>query len=70
MICSSQVFSVIQHNILNGVKIPHSVSQPVIVKSKNQYCLGVFVFFYSKEDIENGAVDRPTVWAIADVETG
>lgn len=60
----------IQMLILNGAKIPHSTSQPVIYQEKGKYYLAIFVFFYTKEDIETGAVDRPTVWAIADIETG
>lgn len=27
------------------------------------------MFFFTREDIEAGKVDRPTVWAIADIET-
>lgn len=39
-------------------------------KEGSKYYLSVFVFFFSKEDIEAGAVDCPTLWAIADIETG
>ncbi|HFI0743674.1 TPA: hypothetical protein ACGOXR_001945 [Streptococcus suis] len=67
---SKTVFSNILVNILNGAKIPHSTSQPVIYQESGKYYLAVFVFFYTKEDIEAGAVGRPTVWAIADIETG
>ena len=56
--------------VLNGQKTPHSTSQPVIYQEDGTYYLAAFVFFYTKEDIENGAVDRPTMWAIADLETG
>lgn len=56
--------------IINGIKIPHSTSQPVIYQENGKYFLAVFVFFYTREDIEAGAVDRPTLWAIADIETG
>ena len=57
-------------NIIGGKKIPHSTSQPVIYQESGKYYLAVFVFFYTKEDIEAGAVDRPTIWALADIETG
>lgn len=56
--------------ILRGVKTPHSTSQPVVRFQDGKYYLASFVFFYTKADIENGAVDRPTMWAIADIETG
>lgn len=60
----------IQHGILGGRKNPHSTSQPVIYREADQYYLAVFVFFYTQEDIEAGAVSRPAMWAIADIETG
>ena len=64
------VNSNIQSKVLNGSKTPHSTSYPVIYKENGKYYLAVFVFFYSHEDIEAGAVERPTMWAIADIETG
>lgn len=70
MVKSENVNKIIQHNILSGRKIPHSTSQPVIYKENNNYYLAVFVFFFNKEDIAAGKVDRPTIWAICDFETG
>ncbi len=60
----------LQKNIMGGAKIPHSTSQPVLYFQDGIYYLATFVFFYSKDDIENGKVDRPTMWAIADIENG
>ena len=70
MIKTSEVNKLIQQNILNGTKTPQSTSQPVIYKENDKYYLAVFVFFFNREDIQAGAVDRPTVWAMADIETG
>ena len=70
MINSYDINSHIQKNILNGAKTPHSASYPVIYFENEKYYLAVFVFFYSREDIEAGAVERPTMWAIANLETG
>ena len=67
---SVEVNGLIQKNILSGTKIPHSTSHPVVFKEGGKYYLAVFVFFFSKENIEAGAVDRPTLWAIVDIETG
>ena len=67
---SRYIYAYIQKNILNGGKTPHSTSQPVVINTNNTYYLGVFVFFYNREDIEAGAVNRPTMWAIADIKTG
>lgn len=70
MFSAKQVNNTIQMSILGGKKIPHSTSYPVLYKENEKYYLAVFVFFYSREDIEAGAVERPTMWAIADIETG
>ena len=64
------VNSLIQKNILSGAKIPHSTSYPVIYKESNKYYLAVFVFFFSKEDIQEGKINRPSVWALVDIKTG
>lgn len=68
---SSEVINgILQKNVIDGKKIPHSTSYPVIYKENDKYYLAVFVFFFSREDIEAGSVERPTMWAIADIETG
>ena len=67
---SSEINQIIQKNILHEVKVPHSTSQPVIRKQDGKYYLAAFVFFFTQKDIEAGAVDRPTMWALADIETG
>lgn len=70
MLNSKEINTKLQKEILSGKKVPHSTSYPVLYKEKNEYFLAVFVFFYTKEDIDAGAVDRPALWAIADVESG
>ena len=70
MINSYDINSYIQKNILKGAKTPHSMSYPVLYSENEKFYLAVFVFFYSREDIEAGTVERPTMWSIADVETG
>lgn len=70
MVSTKQANKNIQNSILRGVKTPHSISYPVIHKENGKYYLAVFTFFFSKKDIEKGAVERPTMWTIADIETG
>lgn len=70
MVSAKQANTNIQNNVLNGAKTPHSTSYPVILKECGKFYLAVFTFFYSREDIEAGMVERPTMWAIADIETG
>lgn len=70
MISSYEINSYMQKNILDGAKTPHSTSYPVLYSENDNFFIAVFVFFYSREDIEAGIVERPTMWAIADIETG
>lgn len=70
MVSAKQANINIQNNILSGAKTPHSTSYPVILKENGKFYLAVFTFFYSHEDIDAGMVERPTMWAIADIETG
>ena len=69
-VSTKSIVDKIANTILNGVKIPLSMSQPVIYQEDEKYYLAVFVFFFTKDDIEKGTVDRPTMWAIANIETG
>lgn len=70
MILSKQINTNIQKTVLNHVKTPHSVSRPVIFKENNNYYLASFIFFFTKDDIEQGHVNRPTMWALFDLVTG
>ena len=70
MLSSKEINSKIQKNILNGSKIPHGVSRPLIYKEEDKYYLAVFVFFYTKEEFLMCSISRPTMWAILDIENG
>ena len=70
MLSSYEVNSKIQEEVLHGKKMAHSTSYPVVIMENGKYYLAVFIFFYSREDIEAGIVSRPTIWAIVDIETG
>jgi len=67
---SYQINSNIQKNILNGNKISHSTSYPIIYFEEEKYYLAFFTFFFSQEDIKSGMVSRPTSWVIVDIVTG
>lgn len=67
---SSRIYNIIVEDVIGGVKIPHKVSLPVIYKKNKKYYLAVFVFFYNKKDIDAYAANRPSLWALADINTG
>jgi hypothetical protein len=70
MVSSYDINSLLQRNVLGGSKTPHITSCPVLYCEKEKYYLAVFTFFYFREDIEAGMVERPTIWTIADIQTG
>ena len=56
--------------ILDGVKIPHIFSNPVIRKEDGKWCIAFFVTFYKKSNLDNLTMSRPSYWALVDIETG
>lgn len=65
-----EIIAMIQKSVFDRSKIPHSFSDPVIYKENGKYYLAFFIFFFTREDIEAGAVDRPEMWLLADIGTG
>lgn len=63
---------IIKNTILDGEKVPHGTSQPVIYQdpADKKYYLAAFVFFFSQDDIRKGMISRPSLWAIYDIDNG
>lgn len=59
-----------QSEIFGGEKIPHGMSLPVIRRSRDEYRLAAFVFFFTASDVRKGRIGRPTMWIEADIRTG
>lgn len=70
IVSSLEINDMMLKTALNGAKVPHSTSQPVIYKRGTDYHIATFTFLYTRDDINKGAVDRPTVWTMADLRTG
>lgn len=56
--------------ILDGVKVPHTVSNPVLRKENGKWYIAFFVTFYNKSNLDNKTMPRPSYWALLDIETG
>lgn len=67
---SSKVNQLILNTAIGNIKLPHSTSRPVIRKSGEGYVLAAFTFFYTKEDIQSGMIQRPMSWIQADLISG
>lgn len=56
--------------ILDGVKVPHTISNPVLRKENGKWYIAFFVTFYNKWNFDELKMPRPSYWALVDVETG
>ena len=55
---------------LGGAKIPHSISNPVIRVEEGKPVIAVFTYIYSRANLEEKRIPRPSYWLIADITTG
>ncbi len=58
------------YDILNGQKVPHRVSAPVLREIDDQIYLAAFVFPCNKEQLISEKIERPNMWIIANIKTG
>ena len=70
LIPAMDVYQKIRPLALGGVKIPHGISNPVLRKQDNKICIAFFVYTYTRGDLQNGAIRRPTSWITTDLVTG
>ena len=69
-VSTATIMNDLQKTILDGQKIPHSISQPVVRNVDGRYYLAVFIFFFSKKDIEEKKISRPEMWALLNLVNG
>ena len=49
---------------LGGVKVPHSISNPVIRRlDDGKYAIALFVYTFNREQIQSGKANRPLEWS-------
>lgn len=65
-----QVYQKIRPAVYEGRKIPHGVSNPVLRREDGKLYLAFFAYSYTREQLKNGFVGRPTRWVLADIESG
>lgn len=69
-VTAMQVFQSVRKNALEGRKIPHGLSNPVLRQEEGQWYLAFFVYFYNKKNLEEKRMPRPVLWLLADIRTG
>lgn len=65
-----EVFRAVSREAVQGRKLPHGVSHPVLRTWEGRLCLAFFVYFYQKKDLDDMAFPRPSAWLLADLRSG
>lgn len=55
---------------MEGRKVPHNLSNPVLRRTDEGVFLAYFVHLYQKADLDSGMLPRPSWWLLADMKTG
>ena len=64
------ILSQLNRKFLNGAKIPHGMSNPVIREHDGRYVIATFFYLYNREHLAAKQIPRPGYWMIAEVESG
>lgn len=67
---TKDVLGELSERVLAGMKVPHSLSHPLVRPEEDRLVLASFAFTYTADDLKSGLVGRPRYWAIADAITG
>lgn len=70
MITVKELNRKVQPAALNGAKIPHGVSNPVIRQEDGKYYVAYFVYTFDRNNMATKLYPRPSEWILADVSTG
>lgn len=70
MITIKELNKKVQSLALNGAKIPHGISNPVIRRENDKYYVAYFVYVYDRKNLATKQYPRPSEWILLDVATG
>lgn len=65
-----EVFRAVSRDALEGKKLPHGVSHPVLRREDGTLYLAFFVYLYQKKHLDANEMPRPALWLLADLTTG
>ena len=69
-VTAMNIYKALNPQALGGRKIPHGLSNPVLRSRDGKLYLAFFVYTYTRQDVQNGAIPRPVSWMLADLESG
>lgn len=67
---TSDIVSLVGQTALEGDKVPHRTSQPVLRMHNGKLCLATFVFFFNKQHLDTQRIPRPSMWVVSDLKSG
>lgn len=56
--------------MLENIKLPSGISNPVIRKVDGQYYISYFSYVFNKQNLQEKKYKRPNRWLIVDIQTG
>ena len=65
-----EVKDILDHEALEGRKIAHGISSPVVICIDDVYVLAAYLFLYTSAQLRDKMIGRPSKWIIADLKTG
>lgn len=70
LVPSLRVFEKVSAQALQGKKLPHGVSNPVLRREDGTLYLAFFVYLYQKRHLDERRLPRPSGWLLADLASG
>ncbi|MBQ9167943.1 MAG: hypothetical protein IJX67_06000 [Oscillospiraceae bacterium] len=64
------IYQALKPQALGGRKVPHGLSNPVLRSRDGKLYLAFFVYTYTRQELQSGAISRPVSWMLADLESG
>ena len=67
---SIRIFQTVSAQALQGKKLPHGISNPVLRREDGKLYLAFFVYLYQKRNLDEGKLPRPSSWLLTDLISG
>lgn len=70
IVSAMDVYRKIRSLAFGGGKIPHGISNPVLRMHGGKLCLAFFAYSYTRQNLEQGMMPRPSRWLVAELDSG
>jgi hypothetical protein len=70
MLDIESVFAKLTMAALDGAKLPHGISNPILRMEEGRLFIASFIYIYNRDNYQTNQMPRPSYWLLADIETG